>query len=777
MPNLSDLIPPRLGTSGYSGYSSSSGTSGYSGHSGYSAYSGYSGYSGKSGYSAYSGTSWSGYSAYSGSSGTSAYSGVAGAATGNLDVTVTAGEALSARDFVYVAPVTGGGLTAGRAYKADADTVRASTQGFYFGFVVANISAAATGTVRLMGSMAGFTVTAGAPQYLSTTAGAITETGVVATGGTISYSGGYTIHTFTTDGTFTVLRPGTVEYLVVAGGGGGGKDAGAGGGAGGVRDGTGFAVTPQAYTITVGGGGNGATSAGRGTTGSNSVFSTITSNGGGGGGAYANPTGTSGYDGGSGGGGGGGTTNGGSAGSGNTPSTTPSQGNNGSAGSGSGSSGTGAGAGGGAGAAGGASTTTVGGIGGIGVQSSISGTATYYGGGGGGNSKSGSAQEGGLGGGGKGGVRDVIAGTAGTANRGGGGGGSDYAYSGGNGGSGIVIIRYLTTNSLMVGIALDSSTILINCMGENTTLITSPPASGYWAGGLDAGVSRLDSIEKTTFETDTTSTIDAVLTAASTNPAGCGGSSNGSSNGYVSGGNTGAVSDKTSKFVFSTEVCSAATTANLSIVRTEHAGLSERSTKCYFSGGDSGGAVFQVRTDKITFSNDTGASTTTANISLARTALAGANGGSSKGYFAGGQTGLVVKAATADKLTFSTDVTGASTSSNLTVARYWLAALSEGTTKCYFSGGHTGSAVVTTDKVTFSTDVTGAATTANLTSARSRLAGIGSYEKGFFCYGHSATPVDVTDKITFSSDTASAQSSANLSASRRAMAGFGSTGL
>ena len=352
------------------------------------------------------------------------------------------------------------------------------------------------------------------------------------------------------------------------------------------------------------------------------------------------------------------------------------------------------------------------------------------------------------------------------------------------GGSGIVIVRYLTTNSLMVGIALDSSTILINCMGENTTLINLSPASGYWAGGLDAGVSRLDSIEKTTFETDTTSTIDAVLTAASNNPAGCGGSSNGSSNGYVSGGNTGAISDKTSKFVFSTEVCSAATTANLSIVRTELAGLSERSTKCYFSGGDSGGAVYQVRTDKITFSNDTGASTTTANLSQARTALAGANGGSSKGYFAGGQTGMVVKAATADKLTFSTDVTGASTSSNLTAARYWLAALSEGTTKCYFSGGHTGSAgigqTVTTDKVTFSTDVTGAATTANLTSARSRLAGIGSYEKGFFCYGHSepfSQPVDVTDKITFSSDTASAQSSANLSASRRAMAGFGSTGL
>ena len=47
---------------------------------------------------------------------------------------------------------------------------------------------------------------------------------ITATGGTITYSGGMTIHTFTSSGTFTVLTaPGgaTVEALVVAGGGGG----------------------------------------------------------------------------------------------------------------------------------------------------------------------------------------------------------------------------------------------------------------------------------------------------------------------------------------------------------------------------------------------------------------------------------------------------------------------------------------------------------------------------------------------------------------------------
>ena len=42
-----------------------------------------------------------------------------------------------------------------------------------------------------------------------------------ATGGTITYVGDYTIHTFTDSGTFTPASTGTVDWLVVAGGGGG----------------------------------------------------------------------------------------------------------------------------------------------------------------------------------------------------------------------------------------------------------------------------------------------------------------------------------------------------------------------------------------------------------------------------------------------------------------------------------------------------------------------------------------------------------------------------
>ena len=67
--------------------------------------------------------------------------------------------------------------------------------------------------------------------------------GVQASGGTISYSGSYTNHKFTADGTLTVATgggqaSGDVEHLVVGGGGGGGGgkgslDNGGGGGGGG----------------------------------------------------------------------------------------------------------------------------------------------------------------------------------------------------------------------------------------------------------------------------------------------------------------------------------------------------------------------------------------------------------------------------------------------------------------------------------------------------------------------------------------------------------------
>ena len=291
----------------------------------------------------------------------------------------------------------------------------------------------------------------------------------VATGGTITTTGDFKVHTFTGPGTFCVSQlgncvpgggPGNVDYLVLAGGGGGGSGIGGagGGGAGGHRttfpspscNAGDFPITATAFPITVGGGGTFPTP------GSNSIFSTITATGGGSGGG---PCGPAGQNGGSG-GGGAGTGPGGAAGTGNTPPVTPSQGNNGGTGTysqpntGCTSTQTGGGGGGanaaGANAPGPSPGPKTAGSGGNGVANSITGSPVTRGGGGGGGASDapGGANQGNRAGGGSGGGGNGTdarnTGNAGSTNLGGGGGGNGYPNPSGSlaGGSGIVIIRY-----------------------------------------------------------------------------------------------------------------------------------------------------------------------------------------------------------------------------------------------------------------------------------------------------------------------------------------------
>ncbi|MEI6327458.1 MAG: glycine-rich domain-containing protein [Candidatus Roizmanbacteria bacterium] len=253
-----------------------------------------------------------------------------------------------------------------------------------------------------------------------------------ATGGDITTSGGYRIHTFissTTLKTFTPNAAATVEVLVVGGGGGGGKINGGGGGAGGFISNTVTAVTSTAYPVVVGQGG-----AANGGKGGDSSFADITAAGGGGGGVAGD-----GWVGGSGGGAAGG---GHAGGLGNTPNVAPAQGNNGGLGTLVYAANPGGGGGGAVGVGvDGVSTTA--GNGGQGRSSDMSGTIMNYAGGGGGGIQIGTAGSG-RDGGGNGGVNGP--GTPGTDNTGGGGGsggGSFAASDGGKGGSGIVIIRYL----------------------------------------------------------------------------------------------------------------------------------------------------------------------------------------------------------------------------------------------------------------------------------------------------------------------------------------------
>ena len=283
----------------------------------------------------------------------------------------------------------------------------------------------------------------------------------------VSLVGARCVIKFLTVGSYSVTVPAnktSLDYLVVGGGGGGGSG---GGGGGGVLQGSNFAVTPGAsLNLSVGAGGAGGSGGNWwvpafATNGGSSTFSTITALGGGSGGQGSIRGG-----------------NGASGGGARYDCTdasscvgygTVGQGNDG-APSTAGSYG-GGGGGGGAGGAGLNTTQThVGGRGGIGLQSSITGVATYYGGGGGGSINQNNSQYmanggglGGLGGGGTGssygfwsnnqtdtqanqGYRNNS--TAGEPNTGGGGGGTDPedAYAS-PGGSGIVILSFISPAS------------------------------------------------------------------------------------------------------------------------------------------------------------------------------------------------------------------------------------------------------------------------------------------------------------------------------------------
>lgn len=278
-----------------------------------------------------------------------------------------------------------------------------------------------------------------------------------ATGGRIYTDGSYWYHVFRDTGKFTPSSALTVSSLVIGGGGGGGGSGGAyfGGGGGGAG---GYAYTASSnllantdYPIVIGAGGTGYADA-YPTFGTKSTFNSINGYGGGRGYPGQNSVPNDSLMG-SGGGGSAGQTGGGTSGL----YMASGQGFKGGDAGGNAAAG-----GGGAGAAGGSSNSFQGGNGGAGLNTWSSwayatqtGVSGYYmGGGGGGNSPyygtpTTNPSLGGAGGGGNGGTSGIIDNAKhGVPNTGSGGGGGSALNTlsgiqlGGNGGSGLVIVRY-----------------------------------------------------------------------------------------------------------------------------------------------------------------------------------------------------------------------------------------------------------------------------------------------------------------------------------------------
>ena len=264
------------------------------------------------------------------------------------------------------------------------------------------------------------------------------------TGGTATTDGLYTVRSFTSNADFVTDTALTVDYLVVGGGGAGGfgDGGGGGGGAGGYISATSQSLAIGTFAAVIGTGGTGGAygSNSAGGHGTDSTWNSQTA----GGGAGAPQKQTAGVA--------GDTANGGS-GSGSSQNTSAggaagSQGTTNAGGSGYTYDG---GGGGGAGGVGANAAAVTGGAGGVGLSNSITGSAVFYAGGGGGNSESGTGGAGGNGGGGRGQNSQSTAADDGTDGTGGGGGGADNVSSlgakAGDGGNGIVIVRYITTTT------------------------------------------------------------------------------------------------------------------------------------------------------------------------------------------------------------------------------------------------------------------------------------------------------------------------------------------
>jgi len=327
-----------------------------------------------------------------------------------------------------------------------------------------------------------------------------------------------------------------IKYLIVGGGGGGGAGYnGGGGGGGGYLESTTSLNANTHYPIVVGVGGRGGLKSYGPTNGESSTAFSISAIGGGRGGteqqlmsgpnAQTSPDGAPGA-GGSGGGGNHGASFSGASGAAGTTG----QGFAGGAGLSIADYYVGGG-GGGAGAIGGNATTSDPGNGGAGKTSTITGSSANLAGGGGGAGrypssigKFGSASFGG-------GAGAVDTGTSGTKNTGGGGGGAtgrsqNGVSTGGSGGSGLIVIRYINaTQSITLQPNSDTTTAgLTDSFTVGTTAVVSPlTKSVKWQVATDtitavASVSWIDitagsgSTNGTGFSTDTFTT--ATLTTA-----------------------------------------------------------------------------------------------------------------------------------------------------------------------------------------------------------------------------------------------------------------------
>jgi hypothetical protein len=198
-----------------------------------------------------------------------------------------------------------------------------------------------------------------------------------------------------------------------------------------------------------------------------------------------------------------------------------------------------------------------------------------------------------------------------------------------------------------------------------------------------------------------------------------------------------------------------------------------------FSIGGAGGSpnVAVVTADKATFSTETTAAQTSANLGGERFKIS-SGGNETHAYYIGGCNNSDVSQTTGYKLTYSNDTTVANTSVNFPAARsdIYMAVY---TTAGYSYGGSTSANSndqTAAYKTPFTTDTTAALTSANLSTGRASGTTLSSDTAAMYLGGFRNTPgfftaQTIADKMPFSTETTAVNSSLTLPTARGYMNG------
>lgn len=248
---------------------------------------------------------------------------------------------------------------------------------------------------------------------------------------------------------------------------------------------------------------------------------------------------------------------------------------------------------------------------------------------------------------------------------------------------------------------------LSSARGNGLSGLSDRTRYGYFLGGQDDN-DVLATADRVDLNTAITSAYEAAN--LSQEKSGCIGITDASrENGYtvggvILGGIYVATADKTAFFSGAT---SADSNADLSLARALLANVSDGQTYGYFLGGTTdGGPTPSVIADRIAFTTGVTAASVAANLTVARFACGGVSSPTFGYIFSGGYDSSTDNNTTVDKLNFSTGVT-ASSLVTVQISRRGYGVASNNQDKGYIAGGtgNTGFELASAERLTFATDM------------------------------------------------------------------------